>query len=229
MESVNDLLMHSRDAKPPPDNIAPGGSARGGQVSAFVAVLIRLITGLQARWPGAEPLDRQRIYLANHTSNLDAVVIWAALPEFIRKKTRPVAARDYWQTGFRQWLANDVFRAVLIERRKVTVENNPLREMLAVLDGGESLIIFPEGGRFAGPEPQKFKGGLHHLAKDRPQVELVPVYLENLNRILPKGEVLLVPLLGSLTIGAPITLGAEETKGDFLERARQAVWSLRKI
>jgi len=197
-------------------------------MSAFVAALIRLISGLQARWLGAEPVDRQRIYFANHTSNLDAVVIWAALPEFIRKKTRPVAARDYWQTGFRKWLANDIFRAVLIERRKVTAENNPLREMLAVLDGGESLIIFPEGGRFSGPEPQKFKGGLFHLAKDRPQAELVPVYLENLNRILPKGEVLLVPLLGSLTIGAPMKLEANETKVDFLERARQAVWSLRK-
>jgi len=197
-------------------------------MSAFVAALIRLISGLQARWLGAEPADRQRIYFANHTSNLDAVVIWAALPEFIRKKTRPVAARDYWQTGFRKWLANDIFRAVLIERHKVTAENNPLREMLSVLDGGESLIIFPEGGRFSGPEPQKFKGGLFHLAKDRPQAELVPVYLENLNRILPKGEVLLVPLLGSLTIGAPLKLEADETKVDFLERARQAVWSLRK-
>lgn len=197
-------------------------------MSSFVAALIRLITGLQARWLGTEPVNRQRIYFANHTSNLDAVVIWAALPEFIRNKTRPVAARDYWQTGIRKWLANEIFRAVLIERRKVTAENNPLREMLAVLDGGESLIIFPEGGRFSGPEPQKFKGGLFHLAKDRPQVELVPVYLENLNRILPKGEVLLVPLLGSLTIGAPVKLEADETKLDFLERARQAVWSMHK-
>jgi 1-acyl-sn-glycerol-3-phosphate acyltransferase len=119
-----------------------------------------------------------------------------------------------------------VFRALLIERRKVTHENNPLRDMLAVLDAGESLIIFPEGGRFPGPEPQKFKGGLFHLAKDRPQVELVPVYLENLNRILPKGEVLPVPLLGSITVGTPIRLESGETKVGFLDRAREAVWSL---
>ncbi len=99
--------------------------------------------------------------------------------------------------------------------------------MLAVLDAGESLIIFPEGGRFPGPEPQKFKGGLFHLAKDRPQVELVPVYLENLNRILPKGHILPVPLLGSITVGTPIWLESGESKVAFLDRAREAVWSLR--
>jgi 1-acyl-sn-glycerol-3-phosphate acyltransferase len=149
------------------------------------------------------------------------------VPRF-REKTRPVAAKDYWTVNaLRRWLANDVFRALLIERRKVTSENNPLREMLAVLDAGDSLIIFPEGGRFPGPEPQKFKGGLFHLAKDRPQVQFVPVYLENLNRILPKGEILPVPLLGSITVGSPIQLESGETKADFLDRARNAVWSLR--
>jgi 1-acyl-sn-glycerol-3-phosphate acyltransferase len=153
---------------------------------------------------------------------------WAALPSSIRVKTRPVAAQDYWTTSaLRRWLADDVFRALLIERRKVTSENNPSREMLAVLDAGDSLIIFPEGGRFPGPEPQKFKGGLFHLAKGRPQVQLVPVHLENLNRILPKGEVLPVPLVGSITVGAPIRLEPGETKAEFLDRARSAVWSLR--
>ena len=138
---------------------------------------------------GTDPVDRQRVYFANHTSNLDAAVLWASLPVSIREKTRPVAAKDYWTgSALRRWLAREVFRALLIERRKVTAENNPLREMVAVLDAGESLIIFPEGGRFPGPEPQKFKPGLFYLAKDRPEVELVPVYLENLNRILPKGS-----------------------------------------
>lgn len=197
-------------------------------MTSLVAFLVRLLSGLQTRWLGTEPRDCQRVYFSNHTSTLDAAALWAALPASIREKTRPVAAKDYWNvSALRRWLANEVFRALLIERHKVTNENNPLREMLAVLDAGESLIIFPEGGRFPGPEPQKFKGGLFHLAKDRPQVELVPVYLENLNRILPKGEVLPVPLLGSITIGSPIRLESGETKVHFLDRSRDAVWSLR--
>jgi 1-acyl-sn-glycerol-3-phosphate acyltransferase len=196
-------------------------------MKSLVAYLVRLLSGLRARWLGTDPIDRQRVYFANHTSTLDGAVLWASLPEVIRERTRPVAAKDYWTANaLRRWLANDVFRALLIERQKVTYENNPLREMLAVLDAGESLIIFPEGGRFPGPEPQKFKGGLFHLAKDRPHVELVPVYLENLNRILPKGHVLPVPLLGSITVGTPIRLESGESKVAFLDRAREAVWSL---
>jgi 1-acyl-sn-glycerol-3-phosphate acyltransferase len=197
-------------------------------MKSLVAYFVRVLSGLRARWVGADPVDRQRVYFANHTSNLDAAVLWASLPPSLREKTRPVAAKDYWTaSALRRWLANAVFRALLIERRKVTQENNPLREMLAVLDAGDSLIIFPEGGRFSGPEPQAFKGGLFHLAKDRPQVELVPVYLENLNRILPKGEILPVPLLGSITVGTPIRLEPGEQKTAFLDRAREAVWSLR--
>ena len=196
-------------------------------MKSLVASLICLLSGLRARWVGTDPVDRQRVYFANHTSNLDAAVLWASLPVSIREKTRPVAAKDYWTgSALRRWLAHEVFRALLIERRKVTAENNPLREMIAVLDAGESLIIFPEGGRFPGPEPQKFKSGLFHLAKDRPEVELVPVYLENLNRILPKGQLLPVPLLGSITVGRPIRLESREAKTAFLDRARDAVWSL---
>jgi 1-acyl-sn-glycerol-3-phosphate acyltransferase len=197
-------------------------------VKSLVAWLVCVLSGLRARWVGTDPIDRQRIYFANHTSNLDAAVLWASLPPSIREKTRPVAAKDYWTgNALRRWLADEVFRALLIERRKVTAENNPLREMVAVLDAGDSLIIFPEGGRFPGPEPQPFKPGLFHIAKDRPEVELVPVYLENLNRILPKGQILPVPLLGSITVGGPLRLEPGEAKVAFLDRAREAVWSLR--
>lgn len=196
-------------------------------MSGLIAFLVRALCGARARWVGCEPNGRQRIYFANHTSHLDSVVLWATLPQIHRAKTRPVGARDYWAANrLRLWLAEKVFHALLIERRKVTTEHNPLRDMLGALDGGSSLILFPEGTRSANPEPQKFKGGLFHLAKERPDVEFVPVYLENLNRILPKGELLPVPLLGSVTIGACVRLEPGETKESFLERARLAVWNL---
>ena len=197
-------------------------------IAAFLVGMVRVLTGARVRWVGAAPSVRQRIYFANHTSNLDALVLWAALPPVIRVKTRPIAAKDYWSRGtLKPYLAKHVFHAVLIERKKVTVSDNPLEQMIDVLKTGSSLIIFPEGGRQAGPEPVTFKGGLFHLAKKMPEVEFVPVYLENLNRVLPKGEILPVPMLGSITVGEPIRLEAEETKPEFLERARLAVWNLR--
>lgn len=196
-------------------------------IKFLVIGFVRILTGVRARWAGAEPSARQRIYFANHTSNLDAVVIWAALPGMLRASTRPVAAQDYWTKGVtRPYLARHVFNAVLIERKNITVKNNPLTPMLAALDAGSSLIIFPEGGRMANGEPGVFKSGIFHLASKRPEVEFVPVWIDNVNRVLPKGEILPVPMLGSVTIGTPLTLAEGEAKDEFLARARAAVCQL---
>jgi 1-acyl-sn-glycerol-3-phosphate acyltransferase len=195
----------------------------------LLVLVAKLISGANVRWVGCAPDVRQRIYFANHTSNLDAVVIWASLPSAVRALARPVAARDYWiKDPLRRHLANHVLNAVLIERKQPTTHDNPLTDMLAALGDRHSLIIFPEGGRQTNGEMAPFKGGLFHLAKDRPDVELVPVLIENLNRILPKGEFLPVPLLGSVSFGAPMKLEAGEGKSQFLERAQGAVKALRQ-
>lgn len=205
-----------------------------GAGAMITAGLIKLITGAQARWVGVDPVREdgsspQRIYFANHGSNLDAPVIWASLPPVLRRVTRPVAARDYWEgTPLRRYLAHRVFNAVLIERKKVTKSNNPMVAMEEAIKAGGSLIIFPEGTRTTDEEGEMnaFKPGLWHLAKDHPGVELVPVYLENLSRILPKGEFILVPLLAAVTFGEPIKLQEGEEKAAFLERAKGAVAKL---
>lgn len=195
-------------------------------MTGLMVFLAKLISGANARWLGCVPDKRPRIYFANHTSNLDALVLWALLPAEVRALTRPVAARDYWSKGFRRYLADEVFHAILIERKKPTAHDNPIEQILAAMGDDKSIIIFPEGGRFSGPEPQPFKSGLYHLAQKRPDVELIPVLMDNLNRILPKGEVLPVPLIGHVTFGAPMKLLPEEGKQAFLERARAEVMRL---
>lgn len=200
----------------------------------MIAGLIRLLTGAQARWVGVDPVRADgsvpvRIYFANHSSNLDAPVIWASLPTPLRKVTRPVAAQDYWDgTPVRRFLAHKVFHCVLIERKKVTASRNPLTKMEEALDAGESLIIFPEGTRAMDEDAEmaEFKAGLWHLAKKHPDAELVPVHLENLNRILPKGSLVLIPVLAAVTFGKPIQIEPGEEKMDFLVRARRAVAEL---
>lgn len=190
--------------------------------------LSRLVSGARARWVGCEPHPRQRIYFANHTSHLDTLVLWSALPPSLRPLTRPVAARDYWGVSApRRFLAERIFNAVLIDRVPFVSSANPLTAMLQGLGNQNSLIMFPEGTRSLTGEPGTFKSGLFHLARERSDVELVPVFIENLNRILPKGTYLPVPLLGGVTIGTPIRLDAGEDKVDFLARARAAVLGLR--
>ncbi len=195
-------------------------------IKEVASLLIRIVSGISLLPRMAVP-DAPVIYFANHTSHLDFATIWAALPPDVRARTRPVAGRDYWEkTRFRRRLASGFFRAVLIERQRVTVANNPLEPMLAALDAGDSLIVFPEGTRSPDGAIHDFKSGLHHLARARPAVPLVPVYLQNLSRILPKGEFLPVPLLGTLRVGAPLTLAEGEGKSAFLARARTAVQQL---
>jgi len=198
----------------------------------MIAGFIRLVCGAQARWQGCEPVARQRIYFANHVSNLDGPVIWASLPNALRRCTRPVAARDYWLAGpVRRWLASRVFCAVLIERKRITAENNPMRDFEAAIDAGSSLIIFPEGRRKEDEDAEMnpFKPGLWHLAKRRSDLELIPVHLAQLDRMLPRGEFIFIPLMATITFGSPLPPPGEgEDKATFLARAQRAVAELGK-
>jgi 1-acyl-sn-glycerol-3-phosphate acyltransferase len=167
------------------------------------------------------------LYFANHGSHLDFVTLWAALPAELRATTRPVAARDYWgRSAFSRWLAVTVFNALLIRREGITRDDNPVEQMAAALREGQSLIIFPEGTRSSDGEMRDFKAGLYHLALKAPGLELVPVLLQNLNRILPKGHLLPIPLISTVVIGEPMRLEAGEGKQEFLKRARSAVAAL---
>jgi len=190
----------------------------------FLASLSRLITGAQGHWKGCPPTAEQRIYFANHQSHFDWVLIWAALPRELRAQTRPIAARDYWTSSpLRTWLTSAVFNAVYVSRTRATPDEDPLEPLVEALKAGDSLVIFPEGTRSNKGDPQAFKAGLYHLARQFPDVKLIPTWIDNVQRVMPKGEVVPVPILCTVTFGEPLTLGAEEDKGEFLTRARAAL------
>lgn len=188
--------------------------------------LVKILVGAQARWVDAAPTVTQSIYFTNHTSHLDTLALWVALPAEIRAKTRPVAAKDYWEHGvIKRFIALKVLNCVLIER-EVSRYSDPLKPLLEALAQGDSLIIFPEGTRRAQAEPNEFKGGLYHLAEAFPNVKLIPVYLDTLHRSMPKGSLLPVPLICNVRFGDVIHLQQNEPKKVFLNRARDAVIDL---
>ena len=195
-----------------------------------ITLFARIVTAPRALWQGMEPVPGQRVYFANHTSNGDFVLIWTVLPAMLRRRTRPVAALDYWLAKpLRAFIGRDVFNAVLIDRRPEARVEDPVTLMTQALDEGASLILFPEGLRNMGDDPLlPFKSGLFHLATQRPEVDLVPVWISNLNRIMPKGEVVPLPLICTLTFGAPLRLQPDEAKQAFLDRASAALLSLRQ-
>lgn len=186
----------------------------------------RFLVGGQGMWIGCAPDERQRIYFANHSSHLDTVLLWAALPPYLRALTHPVAAADYWGKGaVRRHIALEVLNGVLIDRSGGRTKD-PLAPLHDVAAAGESLIIFPEGTRGFEKLPGAFKPGLYHLAEAHPEAELVPVFLDNMRRALPKGSLIPVPISCIARFGTPIALEAGETKAAFLERAREAVVAL---
>jgi 1-acyl-sn-glycerol-3-phosphate acyltransferase len=205
--------------------------------AAMTAAAARLVSGVQVRWVDSEPDPRQAVYFANHSSHLDFVVLWSSLPAEVRAVTRPVAAQDYWNEGLRRTLAVNVFRAVLVARHVGRSEEheasaNPLlaiEHMLEAMGDTESLILFPEGTRGTGEDVAAFKSGLYYLCQQRPGLRLIPAYLQNLNRILPKGEFLPVPFISKLTFGPSMARAAGEDKRAFLARAREAVCRLKEL
>jgi 1-acyl-sn-glycerol-3-phosphate acyltransferase len=203
-------------------------------IARSLAFIARVISGATARWTAPLDPDRQRVFFANHTSHLDFILVWSALPPAMRERTRPVAGSDYWGKGaLRRYLATKVFNAILIERptsdsgHAVAAAAKSIESIAAGMGDHSSIIVFPEGTRSLTGEIRPFKSGLYHLLRLKPGLEIVPIYLANMNRILPKGEVLPVPLIGRVIVGAPMTLDSDEDKHAFLGRAREAMLALR--
>ena len=205
-------------------------------VRLFMIGLARVLAGGSVRWLGSRPALRQRVYFAQHTSHLDYLVIWASLPKVLRERTRPVAARDYWAKSRTRRYLSRAFDAVLIERPAPGDEGNGYRaavkareavtSMIEGIGDRYSLVLFPEGTRGSGETMKEFRGGLYHIYRSRPDLEFVPVRVENVNRILPKGAFVPIPRSSRVTFGPAFTVPPGERRDAFTERAREALESL---
>lgn len=197
-------------------------------VGHCIRLFARAITAVRADWQGIEPIPRQRVYYSNHTSNGDMPMIWSVLPPALRREVRPVAAADYWlKNKVRAFVGPEVFNCVLIDRRP-EVNDKPMDKILQALDEGASLIIFPEGNRnMTDADLLPFKAGLYNMGVARPEVDLVPTWVANLNTIMPKGEIIPLPLICTVTFGAPVHVKEGESKDAFLARASKALLDLK--
>lgn len=196
--------------------------------ATLIVVFARAVTAVRAIWPESGPPQGQSIYFANHSSHGDFILVWAVLPSWMRARTRPVAAAEYWlKSKLNRFIGCDVFNAVLIERDREKRTRDPIEEMAGALDAGSSLILFPEGTRNeTEARLLPFKSGLYNLAMVRPDIDLVPVWIDNLNRVMPKGEIVPIPLICTVTFGEPLHVGPEETRDAFTTRAEAALLTL---
>jgi 1-acyl-sn-glycerol-3-phosphate acyltransferase len=200
--------------------------------AASIVTLARTLTGVRAIWLVGAPQATPTVYFANHRSHGDFVLLWTSLPGDLRSLTRPVAAADYWLASpTRRFIGCEVFRAVLIDRTGAGDRSDPITQMATALDAGDSLILFPEGTRNESDQALlPFKSGLFHLSRRCPNARLVPVWINNVHRVLPKGAIVPVPLACSVTFGAALQAPSEnssETKQTFLAEAQAALLALR--
>ena len=194
-------------------------------VLCLITSFITGVTSKQASDLAFTPTNK--VYYANHASHGDFVLVWISLPKTWRMLTQPVAGADYWLgSKLKAFIAEQVFRVLLIDR-----QSDP-KQAIAAMDGalkeGKSLILFPEGTRNTTDDQVllPFKSGLYHLARENENVEFVPVWLNNINRVLPKGKILPIPLLCEVRIGVVIKKLPDEDKTAFLTRIRQALLDL---
>ena len=191
----------------------------------------RLLTGARSLWVGCKPEAKQRIYYANHNSHIDFILLWSSLPPDIRRQTRPIAASDYWsKDGFRRFLIQDTFNGVTIQRNKEN-DADPLQPVKEVLSQGYSIIFFPEGTRNLEDDVQllPFKSGLYHLSQQFPELEVIPVWISNLRRVMPKGSFIPLPLLSTVIFGCPLDQHLHKDKAEFLNHAQQQLLKLKEV
>ena len=183
----------------------------------LLIVVVRLLWGLRARRKSFTGSANQCIYVANHTSHMDTVFILAMLPARLRRRTRPVAAEEYWTAGpVRRFLIHSIFRGVLIERDRVQL--NPLEPVAVALRQGDSLIFFPEGtrGQAGAKTLQPLKPGIFYLARWFPQVDIVPVWIGYSHHHIS----------WSITCGEPVHWKPGQEQVEFLAEVREAVEGL---
>jgi 1-acyl-sn-glycerol-3-phosphate acyltransferase len=173
-----------------------------------IALGARILTLARVRRECPAPPPGPHIFFANHASHFDFAVLRLSLP----RPTHPVAAADYWQANaFRRFLSRQIFDAVLVDRTTVDRSRDPLATMLAALDRGHSLLLFPEGTRGDGRHLLPFRSGIYHLATQRPHCALYPIRIDH----RWSGW--------TITFRPPTRLEQNEPKPGFLVRLRELV------
>ena len=171
----------------------------------IVRPILSFLIGLRVIGLENFPQRHPFIIIANHASHLDAMVVLNLFPLKDLKLIRPVAAADYFNRNkMISFLSKLFFNILPIERKHITRDRNPLDHLREALTRGESLIVFPEGTRTTCGEIGPFHTGIAHIIKEFPKIPVIPVYMSNMGRALPKGELILVPFIGEAKVGAPL-------------------------
>jgi len=167
--------------------------------------LVLVVLGLNVRRQERLPHSGPAIVVANHNSHLDTFVLMSLFPLRRLNRLRPVAAADYFlRTRPLAWFTLNIVNMIPLERGKASRAADPLKSCSEALERGEILLVFPEGTRGESEAMARFKGGVARLREQHPAAPVIPVYMQGLARVLPKGEFTLVPVVVDVFVGEPV-------------------------
>ena len=171
----------------------------------LVRPLVLIISGVSLKGKENLPTKGPAILVANHNSHLDTMVIMSLFSLKTLEKVRPIGAEDYFcNKPYKKWLSKNLIDLIALKRRPSKADGHPFGEIYKALDNGEIVLLFPEGSR-GDPEVMKpFKTGIAHMAKDYPDVPVVPLSIYGAGKALPRGEALFVPFIIEVNVGKAV-------------------------
>lgn len=200
----------------------------------FFALIVRplvwLLIGVNLRHRDRLPERGPAIIAANHNSHLDTPVLTSLLPLRLLPRVRPVASAGYFlKSRPLAWFATRIIGIIPIPLGSGRSREELLAEVVAALDAGSIVILFPEGTRGEPEQLAPLKTGIATLAAMRPQVPIIPVWIRGLGKALPRGEALLVPFHCDVTVAEPLYWNGDISRFmDALERSLLAMAAERR-
>lgn len=163
------------------------------------------------------------IFMPNHLSYLDSVVVAMALPLRIRKKIVFAAAIDVLYKVYRRyaWLAELLFNTFPFPRKEQENIKLGLDYLGQLLDKGWSVIIYPEGKMSLTGELLSLKRGAGLVAVEMDSF-IVPIKISGVRKVLPPGK--FIPRKRSLIIvkfGQPIKFKKSDSYIEVTEKIQE--------
>ncbi len=190
-----------------------------------VRPLMRGFCGLRVTHGDRLPRAGPAILVANHNSHLDTLALFALFSSDEAGSLRSVAAQDYFRAGsLIGWIARRLLGAITVARAWRPAEGDPLAGCSSALDSGEILILYPEGTRGTPGRMSELKAGVAYLARRHPEVPVIPITLSGMDRVLPKGAAVPLPLTVAVNVGQPRCWAGGDCR-DFMAELRTALAS----
>jgi 1-acyl-sn-glycerol-3-phosphate acyltransferase len=201
----------------------PSGE-RQQNIARLWSRMILWTAGAKVQVEGLDRIDisKPQVYVVNHLSAFDIPVLYSYLPF----QFRILAKKELFRYPFMGWhLRRSGQIPVVLENPKASVRS--LNQAVAAIRKGNSLVIFPEGGRSPNGQLQSFMGGAFYAAV-KAQVDVIPIVLVGTYEMLKMNSFHIKPGPVQMVVGSPISTVGMSTRdiAKITERARVSIGEL---